>query len=60
MSDDKTKAGGADRQRINIHEDYELRAWAKRFGVTEQEICDAVAKVGVMSDDVECELKRKP
>ena len=59
MSDDKSGAGIRDRQRINIHEDYELRAWAREFGVTEQEICDAVANVGVMSEDVERELKRK-
>jgi hypothetical protein len=60
MSDDTTKAGGADRQRIDIHRDDDLRAWAQTFGVSEQAICDAVAKVGVMSEDVESELKRRP
>jgi hypothetical protein len=60
MSDDKTKAGGAERRRIDIHQDDELRAWARTFGVSEQDICDAVAKVGVMSEDVESELKRRP
>jgi uncharacterized protein DUF3606 len=33
MSDDKTKRGGADRQRIDVNEDYECRHWAKKFGV---------------------------
>jgi len=28
MADDKTEAGGQDRSRINVHEDYELRSWA--------------------------------
>jgi hypothetical protein len=60
MSDDRSKAGGADRQRIDIHQDDDLRAWAKKLGVSEQDICDAVAKVGVMSEDVERELKRRP
>lgn len=29
MSDDKSKSGGQDRQRINVNEDYELRDWSK-------------------------------
>ena len=34
MSDDKSKSGGQDRQRINIHQDYELRDWAKSLNTT--------------------------
>jgi len=60
MNHDGNRGGAADRQRIDIHQDRELRAWAKRFGVTEQEICDAVAKVGVLAEDVQTELRRKP
>jgi hypothetical protein len=58
MSDDKTKTGGPDRQRVNIHEDYELRDWAAKWGVSEQQVRDAVAKVGPMVADVERELKK--
>lgn len=58
MSDDKSKTGGPDRKRVNVHEDYELRDWAKKWGVSEQRVRDAVAKVGVMADDVERELKK--
>jgi Protein of unknown function (DUF3606) len=58
MSDDKTKTGDSDRKRVNIHEDYELRDWSKKWGVSEQQVKDAVAKVGVMADDVERELKK--
>jgi hypothetical protein len=58
MSDDKSKAGGPDRKRVNVHEDYELRDWAKKWGVSEQRVREAVAKVGVMADDVERELKK--
>jgi len=32
MADDKTKTGKADRDRINVNEDYELRDWSKKFG----------------------------
>ena len=52
MSDDKAKAGKADRIRINVNEDYELRDWSKKFGVTAEELRKAVKVVGPMSDDV--------
>ena len=58
MADDKTKAGKADRDRINVHEDYELRDWSKKFNVTPEQLKAAVKKVGVMAKDVEAELKR--
>lgn len=52
MPDDKSKTGPADRSRVNIHEDYELRYWSTKFGVTAQQLRDAVARVGVMAADV--------
>ena len=58
MSDDKSKTGNPDRQRVNVDESYELHDWANKWGVSEQEVRDAVAKVGVMADDVERELKK--
>lgn len=58
MSDDKSKTGAPDRKRVNVNEDYELRDWAKKWGVSEQRVRDAVAKVGVMATDVERELKK--
>ena len=57
MSDDKLKRGGQDRQRINIHEAYELRDWAEKFGVSQQQLKDAVARVGDRADEVERFLK---
>lgn len=56
MADDKSKTGGQDRDRINVNEDYELRDWSKKFGVTPEELRDAVNKVGPMADDVKKEL----
>ncbi len=57
MSDDKTKSGGQDRLRINTHEDYEVRDWAKKFGVSADELKAAVKAVGPMAKDVEAHLK---
>lgn len=57
MSDDKTKSGGQDRARINVHEDYELRDCSKKFGVTPEQLKAAVAAVGAMAADVERHLK---
>ena len=34
MADDKTIRGPADRTRVNTHEDYEVKYWSKKFGVT--------------------------
>ncbi len=59
MADDKTKVGNADRIRINVHEDYELKDWSKHFGVSPDELKRAVQKVGPMVKDVGRELKKK-
>jgi hypothetical protein len=57
MSDDKSKAGGQDRKRISLSEDYEVRDWAEKFGVSEDELRRAVEKVGNLAEDVERELR---
>lgn len=59
MSDSKSKTA-ADRKRINVHEDYELRYWSEKFGVTHDRLKDAVKKVGTIADDVARELGRRP
>jgi hypothetical protein len=57
MSDDKQQSGGQDRARINVNQDYELRDWAKKYGVTADELKRAVAKAGDRASDVEAHLK---
>ena len=47
--DNKSKRGGQDRSRINMHEDYEVRYWSKKFGVTKEELQRAVKKAGTSS-----------
>ncbi len=57
MPDDKSKRGGQDRNRININEDYELRDWSKKFGVSQEELKAAVSAVGDSASAVEIHRK---
>lgn len=57
MSDDKNQTGGQDRQRISLSDDYEVRDWSQKYGVSEERLRAAVGKVGNMADDVERELR---
>ena len=52
MSDDTSKRGGQDRERINIHQDYELRDWAKSLNTTPERIKEAVQAVGDRAEKV--------
>jgi Protein of unknown function (DUF3606) len=52
MSDDKTNRGAADRSRIDISEDYELRDWSKLLGVSPEELKKAVQQVGTSAEAV--------
>ena len=52
MSDDKSKSQGQDRQRINVHQDYELRDWSKSLNTTPERLKEAVAAVGDRADKV--------
>ena len=56
MADDKTKTGKPDRDRINVEEEYELHAWAKKFGVTPERLKQAVKTSGPMVRDIEALL----
>ncbi|WP_311274562.1 DUF3606 domain-containing protein [Methylobacterium sp. WCS2018Hpa-22] len=52
MTDDLTKRGLPDQQRINLNEPWEVRDWCTKFGVTEAQLRAAVKAVGVMARDV--------
>jgi hypothetical protein len=56
MSDDPKKRGTEDRSRINTSEDYEVRYWSKKFGVSPDEMKAAVKKVGSSAAAVQKEL----
>ena len=55
--DDKKHPGNPDRQRIDVNEDYELTDWSQKFGVSREELKEAVQAVGTMAKDVEEFLK---
>ena len=57
MSDNKAQRNGSDRERINVHESYELRDWAKKFDTTPEQLKEAVQAVGDRAADVEMHLK---
>jgi hypothetical protein len=59
MSDDTSKRGAADRSRINLEQDYEVRDWSKTLGVTKEELVAAVKAVGNSADKVREYLKKK-
>ena len=59
MPDDKMQKAPQDASRINVHEKYEVEYWTKKFGVTADQLRDAVAKVGVSAAAVERELRRR-
>jgi hypothetical protein len=46
MADDLTNRGPADRSRVNMHEDYEVRYWTKSLGVSKDELQRLVDKHG--------------
>ena len=60
MSDDKTKASGQDRDRINVNQDYELRDWAKSLNTTPERLKEAVQAVGDRADQVREYLGERP
>ena len=57
MSDDKSQTGGQDRKRINLEQDYEVKDWSKKFGVTPDELRAAVKAVGNQAAAVEAHLQ---
>lgn len=57
MVDDLTNRGPQDRSRVNVNEPWEVRYWCGQFGCTEEQLRQAVGKVGVMRDNVERELR---
>lgn len=46
MSDDLTKTGPQDANKINLNETWEVNDWCKKFGITEAKLREAVKAVG--------------
>ena len=56
MSDDKTQRSPLDASRIAMGEDYEVRYWTNKFGVSRERLQQAVDAVGNGADAVERHL----
>ena len=56
MSDNPQDRGPRDRSRISLEQEHEVRYWSMHFGITEQELREAVAKVGNSAEAVMREL----
>jgi hypothetical protein len=55
----KKKRDYADKTRIDMNQSYQVAYWKERFGVTEQELSEAVRAAGAMARKVEAYLKSK-
>jgi Protein of unknown function (DUF3606) len=53
MADDLENRGAQHRRRVNIHEDYEVRYWTRKRGISKQQLAQAVKKAGVSARQLE-------
>jgi hypothetical protein len=52
MPDDPTKRRPQDSSRINIHEEYEIDYWTKKWDVTAEQLKACAKKAGALVRDV--------
>jgi hypothetical protein len=57
MADNRKLKGVQDRARISLSEDYEVRYWCEKLGVTADELRAAVKRVGTSAKGVENEIR---
>ena len=60
MADDLKNRGAQDRSRVNIHEDYEVQYWTKKWGVSKEQLAEAVKQAGVSVEAVVRQLGKTP
>lgn len=56
--DSKQNTGSPDRDRINVNEDYELQYWSEKFGVSRDELKEAVKAAGTSVEAVQKHLNK--
>lgn len=57
MPDDPNIRSGQDRERINVGQEHELRAWSEKFKVSVERLKEAVQAVGDRADKVQEHLR---
>jgi hypothetical protein len=58
MPDSKDFIGGADRAQVAAREDYEVQAFARRHGMTPDEVRDMIERIGNDRDALEREAAK--
>lgn len=53
MSDNPSIRGDGDRQRINVDQEYEVKYWTRKLGISADELRAAVKQVGPTASAVE-------
>ncbi|MDB5130517.1 MAG: hypothetical protein JWR02_266 [Mucilaginibacter sp.] len=56
--DNKNNVGSPDRDRINLHENYEVEYWTKTLGISAEELKEAVKNAGTSANAVKQHLKK--
>ena len=59
MADDLKDRGAQDRSQVNVQEDYEVRYWTQKWGVSKEQLTAAVQKAGVSVNAVARELGKE-
>jgi hypothetical protein len=59
MADNLQDRGPQDRARVNVNEPHEVSYWTQKFGVTADQLRNAVTDVGVSADAVEQALRSR-
>jgi Protein of unknown function (DUF3606) len=52
VTDDPAKTRPQDALRVNVGQEHELCYWTEKFGVTAEQLREAVQQVGPMAEDV--------
>ncbi|MBV9076671.1 MAG: DUF3606 domain-containing protein [Methylobacteriaceae bacterium] len=60
MPDDLSIRRPQDPTKINVHEDWEIRYWCKKWSVTPDQLRAAVKAVGVSTKAVAAKLGKQP
>jgi hypothetical protein len=58
MSDDKTKVGKPDRSRVSADQDYEVRKFAEKHGLSQEQARDLIARHGSNREKLEEAAKK--
>jgi hypothetical protein len=59
MADNPNIRGDGDRKRINVEQEYEVRYWTEKLGVTPEQLRAAVEAVGPIAEAVEQHIRER-